>query len=213
MRLGSDLLRSTIETTVKILDKQGKMPNAPEEFGSKAISELIDDGTVVVNIDNKYPQALGINQIMDRVRIWGNSSWDLIHNGDQASPFFTSDFASAIEVSNDPRILNRLVPLAPDFAIRIRPDLNARHRQCDHSFPAFRYQTLRPDNSGIRKINAAIVQCAEGLVFFRDQREWSARFLEKNRHYWIEPNTTQIPVNKGFMNVSTMRIKRKPPEG
>jgi hypothetical protein len=59
---------------------------------------------------------------MERVNIWGNSAWDIIVNEhDKGSSFFTSDFANGIELSDDPRIINRLMPLAPDLAVRISP--------------------------------------------------------------------------------------------
>jgi hypothetical protein len=39
------------------------------------------------------------------------------------SLFFTSDFPAAIEKTDDLRILNRIVPLAPNLVLRIRPNL------------------------------------------------------------------------------------------
>jgi hypothetical protein len=209
MRLGADPLRSSVKATAKILDRQGKIPRAPEELGQRSISDLIDSGEVLINIDEKYPQAIGITQILDRLGIWANCAWELIHNDHQSSPFFTSDFASAIERSDDPRILNRLVPLTPDFAIRIRPSFNAKKHRKDFEFPKFQCRTIRAEHQEVRSINEAIVRCAENFIFFRQRQNWVEPFLKKNKGYWIEPHTIEIPVERGFLNVSTMRIGLK----
>lgn len=209
MRLGADPLRSSVKATAKILDRQGKISRAPEELGQRSTSDLIDSGEVLIDIDEKYPQAIGITQILDRLGIWANSAWDLIHNEHQANPFFTSDFASAIEPSDDPRILNRLVPLTPDFAIRIRPSFNAEEHRKDFEFRRFRPRMVSARHKEVRNINESIARCAENLIFFRDRQNWVEPFLCKNKKYWIEPHTIEFPVERGFLNVSTMRIALK----
>jgi len=208
MRLHSDPLRNSVEATGKILDSQGGIPRAPDALGGKTFTELIENGEIEVAIDGKYPQALGVSGIMSRVGIWGNCNWDIIVNNDaQNSPFFTTDFPGAIERSDDPRILNRLVPLAPDLAVRIRPNFAAKDLEEDLSFPAFGCRMVRPKPRDIRAINRSIVQCAEELVFFRDHEKWVEPFLNKNRTYRIGPGTTQLQTDQGFVLVSTMRIQ------
>ena len=56
------------------------MPNAPEELGGKTLSELLADGTVVLNIDGKYPQAIGIGNVMRHANNFGNCHWDILIN-------------------------------------------------------------------------------------------------------------------------------------
>ncbi len=151
----------------------------------------MENGDINVTIDEKYPQALGINGIMERVNIWGNSAWDIIVNEhDKGSSFFTSDFANGIELSDDPRIINRLMPLAPDLAVRISPG------SC---CPGFEH--------GLRLFAVACLRLPEELVFFRDNHEWVERFLNKNRSYRVEPITTEIKTPTGYALVSTIRVK------
>jgi hypothetical protein len=208
MRLGSGPLRSSVEATSKILDASGELSRAPDVLGGKSFTELIENGVIKVTIDEKYPQALGIHGIMDRVNIWGNSAWDIIINEHHKhSSFFTSDTASGIELSDDPRIINRLVPLAPDLAVRIRPDLAARELNMDVTFGAFRCRLLTPSRKEVRAINQAIVRCSEELVFFRDNHDWVERFLYKNRTYRVEPITTAAKTPTGYKLVSTIRVK------
>lgn len=208
MRIGSGPLRSAVEATGKILDASGEIPRAPEVLGGKSYTELIESGDIKTNIDEKYPQALGVDGIMDRVKIWGNSAWEIIVNEHaNDSPFFTSDFASGIELSDDPRIVNRLIPLAPDLALRICPDLTAQDPSRDLTFRGFRCRLLALPRSGIRSINESIVRCGEELVFFRDKQDWMPRFLNKNRNFRVEPMTAEIKTSTGYMLVSTVRIK------
>ncbi|KYG21733.1 hypothetical protein SE92_16995 [Bradyrhizobium sp. AT1] len=208
MRVHAGPLRSTVEATGKILDASGEIPKTPEVLGGKGYTELIESGIIKTTIDEKYPQALGIDGIVDRVNIWGNSAWDILINEHAGnSPFFTTDFASGIELSDDPRIINRLVPLGPDLAIRIRPDLDARDLNKDTTFKAFRCRLLTPSRSEVRVINRTIVRCGEEFVFFRDNHGWVEDFLNKNRSFRVEPVTREIKTPTGYALVSTIRVK------
>jgi hypothetical protein len=207
MRLGADPLRREVEATAKILDRQGAIPKAPAILGGKSITELLADASVEISIDEKYPQALGITGILHRVGIWGNSPWDILLNGEAQSPFFTNDFAGTIERSSDPRVLNRVFPLAPDLAVRIRPDIAAKKLSGDFSFPSFRARLVKPSFQETCGVNRGIVRCAEDLVFFGQLSEWVEGFLRKNRSFRLEPETAQIPVGGGFLNLSTIRIR------
>ena len=208
MRLHAGPLRSMVEATGKILDASGEIPRAPEALGGKSYTELIESGILKTTIHEKYPQALGISGIMQRVNIWGNSAWDIIVNENaRDSPFFTSDFACGIELADDPRIINRLVPLAPDLALRIRPDLDARDLNMDATFNAFRCRLQTPSRQEIRAINQIIARCGEELVFFRDNHDWVEGFLNKHRSFRIEPVSAEIKTPSGYALVSTIRVK------
>jgi hypothetical protein len=202
MRLGAGPLRKAIEATTAILDSRGELPQAPEELGSKSMSQLLRDGTIKVNVDQKYPQAIGISAILDFVGVFGNSAWELIHNNEPHSPFFTSDFPAAIEPSG--QTLGRVVPLAPDFAVRILPDRTANNARADRTFSAFRSRAVVAKPAVVRAINQTVVRSAEELVFFRDDRDWVCLFLTRNARFRIEVTTQKVPFGRDFLNVSSM---------
>jgi hypothetical protein len=206
MRLGADPLRTVVEATAAILDTTGQLPPAPEALGRQNMSQLISEGVVKVDVDPKYPQAIGISTILDRVCMWGNSVWDLIHNAEPDSPFLTSDFPAAIERSSNGQILARIVPLTPDFSVRIHPDRVSRDRRQDMTFSAFRPRVLAARLSVVRAINESIARSAEELVFFRDRRDWVVPFLTKNARFRIEATTKKVPFGESFMNISSMAI-------
>jgi hypothetical protein len=92
MRINSGPLKTVVEQTGHMLDAQGEIPRAPSALGGKSLSELLSSGEVLVDIDPKYPQSIGIRSILSQTLTLGNFTWDILLNGWDDSPFFTSDF-------------------------------------------------------------------------------------------------------------------------
>jgi hypothetical protein len=205
MRIHTGPLQSMLQSTAAILDKQGLISRAPPELGSKRLTELLRDKAVTFSIDQKYPQALGISTIIGRVSVYGNSAWEVLLNEEPECPYFTSDFPVAIEATGH-RTMNWIVPLTPDLAIRIIPDIRLSGTTPDLSFRKFTSRQRKLGRAEVAEINRLIVRCAEDLVFYRDDRTWTGDFIAKNRHYRIETVTDQIPHHTGFMIISTQRI-------
>lgn len=206
MRIHTEPLRSTLEVTAAMLDGQGLIPPAPPELGNKSITELLESGEVVFTVDPKYPQSMGIQTILARLSVWGNSGWEILINEHEDSPFFTSDYPIVIERSQDPRVLNRIVPLAPNLAIRIYPDLEQR-KKIDLEFNRMRFRTEKIKRSDVMRINAAIVQCAETTVYSSHNRPWVAGFIDKYSRFRIEPETQKLSTRQGQILLSTMSIR------
>lgn len=206
MRIHSGPLKATLESTAAILDAQGLIPKAPQALGEKSITELLADGTVKFSVDPKYPQAIGISNVLHHVSVFGNSPWDILHNGEADNPFFTSDYPAAIEVMDLNTPINRIVPLAPDLAIRIRPDIQLSGTKPDLGFAKFKAVPRRLKRAEILGLNRLIVRCAEDLILYRDDREWIEGFVAKNRSYHVEPVTQKLPHGTGDLLVSTQRI-------
>lgn len=165
MRIQSGPLKSIVEAEAAIMDAQGLMPPAPAVLGGKSLTELLHNGTVKVTIDPKYPQAMGIDLILKFVTNFGNFKWEILHNKFDDSPFFTSDFPAAIEKTDDPRILNRIVPLAPNLALRIKPDITLDTGKADLSFANFAYCSRDIGHEEVVRLNCLFVRCAEDTVF------------------------------------------------
>lgn len=206
MRLHSDPLKAQLEATAAILDKQGVIPKSPEILGEKSITELLADGTVKFTVDPKYPQAIAIANILHHTSVFGNSPWEILHNGERESPFFTSDYPAAMETFDLNTPINRIVPLAPDIAVRIKPDISLSGRKPDITFAKFNATFRYLKRAEVLEINRLLVRCAEELIFFRDDRDWVEGFVDKNRRYRIEPVTHKLPHNSGHLLVSTHRI-------
>jgi hypothetical protein len=213
MRMQSGPLKSAVETTAAIMDAQGALPPSPAQLGGACLTDLLRDGTIEVTIDPKYPQAIGVQSILRFVALFGNFKWEILRNQFEDSPFFTSDFPAAIEPTDVPGIVNRIVPLAPTLAIRIIPDLTIDKSRADVSFPNFQFRRRDIDREEVEWLNLLIVRCAEETVFYRDDLSWVRPFVTANRHYRIEPYTTSTQTPTGKLLVFSQRIIASGPLG
>ena len=203
MRINAELPKVGVENSIALLEAHGRLPPRPAELVGESLK---------AEIDPKFPQALGIASIRERTAIFGNSQWEVLHNGFDDSPFFTSDFPAAIERTGDLRIVNRIIPLAPSLALRIRPDPTLGTRRADFSFANVRYRSRNLGHEELVMLNRLIVQCAEETVFYRDDHQWVRPFIAKNRHYRIELRTSRIPTpTGGTFLISTQRIVASTP--
>ncbi|HVB15716.1 MAG TPA: hypothetical protein VNF04_04225 [Stellaceae bacterium] len=155
--------------------------------------------------DRKSPPAVSIDALYDRIALWGNSPWQILLNRDATTPFFTSDYPIVLE-ARDAFLANWIVPLAPDLAVRVIPDIRLRGTRPDLSFSKFAFQPQVPRRNELVEINRLIVRSAEDMVFYRDDRSWIADFIAKNRHYRIEAVAQRIPYGEGYFNAATQRI-------
>jgi hypothetical protein len=210
MRIGTPPLKAQLDAEARRLDKQGVFEKAPPSLGGKSMTELLDDGTVNFSVDQKYPQALGISGITYRQSVWGNSSWEVLRNTDPDVSFCTSDFPVAIEHRPDGGV-NRIVPLAPDLAVRIIPDNRLRGAPPDLSFGNFSCRYRPAGRADVVGINRTIVQCAEEVVFFRDDTDWVKPFVSKNRYFRIETVIDQIRFRNRVVPTATQRIVERRP--
>lgn len=208
MRIHAAPLKSNVEVVAANLEAKGAILPPPPQLGGATLTDLLKSGKVELTIDPKFPQAMAINTILQGAVALGNFKWEVLHNGFEENPFFTSDYPAAIESTADPKILNRIIPLAPDLALRIRPDPIAKRD--DWSFASFGYQSRKIHRREVVQINRQIVRCAEDVVFFRDEKEWVRRFVERNRHYRIEAVTTKIPASSGTYLWTKLQVRQTP---
>jgi hypothetical protein len=195
------------EEASKILDSQGIIPPPPKEIGETSLTDLLNSRKLNIEIDPKYPQAIGIDSILSIVGKFGNFNWEILVNPFVENPFFTSDFPVAIEKSTDPRIRNRIIPLTPSLGLRIIPVYSRHKSQTDLLFSHFRSSTKTLRLEEVKNINKLIVRCAENLVFFRDNYDWIPNFVKKNAGFHIEPRIQKIPCGKGVQLLQTFVIE------
>ena len=196
IRLQSGLGKSAVAETSQAAIERGLIPPLPPELKGTDVEELFR--AIRVEIDPKYPQAIGISTILEQVNGLRNFEWEILHNDTQDSPFFTSDFPIAIEEAERPRILNKVVPLLPDLAVRIRLGLPNDVPGTDFTFTNFRCRSRQIRHQEVVKLNRLIVRCAEELVFYRDDRPWVLPFINKNRRYRVETVTKRLKTPGGI---------------
>jgi hypothetical protein len=206
MRINSEPFRSSLEETGRILDARGEIGTPPAELGATSLRDLFNRKLARVEVDPKYPQAVGIASIHRMTNTFGNFGWEVLINRHADSPYFTSDFPVTIEPTADPRIIKRIVPLSPTVAVRLHPNLAQDTSSVDFSFREFRCRVRTPSRQEIGIVNRLLVQGAESLVFYRDAHAWVEPFVRKNAAYRIEAHTQRMPYNTGSLLLSSLRL-------
>lgn len=207
MRLGCAPYEAGLPIEAKLLDRAGEFDPMPPELGEKSVTELIDEGSLVFDINARYPQAIGISNIIDHVTAYGNFHWDILINEHAETPFFTSDFPVAVEASRDPRLVNRVVPLTPKLAVRICPRIELSGRKLEPTFERFSFTVLRPPRQEILGLNRTVVRSAETMVFYPMAAPWVARFVGKHAKFRAEIETTNIPDGTGYLTMSRTGVR------
>lgn len=195
MRINSGPLEGSLGVAAKLLNTQGVFPPPPPELGGKDLAELLASGKIKFDVDPKYPQAIGIANILDRVVRFGDAEWTLLVNEHEDCPFFTSDFPVGIQAFTDTSVFDRVAPLTPTLAVSIRPRDKLQTASFDFNhFSLKRRKLKRPEAAAINRL---LVRCAEDTVLFSDDQPWIAGFIEKNRHFRIETKEFDHPAAGG----------------
>jgi len=179
MRTHADQLASTLEETARQLDKRGQIAAPPPSLAGATLTELLNNRKITIDVDPKYPQAIGIAQIFSSAQTLGNFHWEVLINEHADSPFFTSDFPVTIEEGEHPFILNRIVPLTPRIAVRLRPRLDVDPSEMDFSYAYFTKRLMKVSRNEVMAVNRLIVRCAEKLVFYSQDLPWIKGFVKK----------------------------------
>jgi hypothetical protein len=80
------------------------------------------------------------------------------------TPFFTSDYPVALAVGDPSTPINRVVPLAPDLAVRIKPDIRLARAPDDLTFTMFKSARRALKRHEVVNLNRLIVQCAHHYI-------------------------------------------------
>ena len=187
MRIRSEQHKTLVIATARKIDAMGILPSPPSELNAKSFSELLSEGKISIKVDPKHPQAVGISLISQLIKAYGNFKWDILINPFENSPFFTSDYPIAIERANNLGIINRIIPLSPWLAVKIRPDLTQDKEKIESlSFHNFRSSFRELKHKEVIAINTILVRCAESIVFYYREHEWIHNFVKHNASFRIE---------------------------
>jgi hypothetical protein len=105
--------------------------------------------------------------------------------------------------------LNKIIPLAPNLAIRVIPERTFDKSRADFTFANFSSHSRNVNRHEVMKINRLIVRCAEETVFYRDNYPWVQPFIAKNRFYRIEASTRKISTQLGRVSFLAQRIVQR----
>lgn len=207
MRVNAEPLRASVEAVAAIVEASGQLPPAPASLGGKTLTELVRDGTIDIKIDAKFPQAIGISRILDLSGWLESCDWEFLHSSSSAKAFPTSDFPVAIERPDPGRPMVRVVPLAPDLAVRIVPCRTTMARAREGYGMGKRWHRSAGGHEVV-ELSRTIVRSAEELVFFSDDLPWMGPFVEANRDYRVTATTTSAPTGHGSALMMAMGVSK-----
>ncbi|MBW2603071.1 MAG: DUF4238 domain-containing protein [Deltaproteobacteria bacterium] len=208
MRIHSEILQVFVEETAKKISSKRTLRPPPIDLGGKNLYDYLENKNIRMKVNPKFPQAVGITEILNITKQYGNYDWDILINPFNDSPFFTSDFPIAIECTEKLHVHNLIIPLAPDVSVRIRSNHTSKQEQKDYSFSGFQRTIQKLNRTEVKTINRLIVRCAETMVFFRDQYEWISNFVKKNACFRIKTRTQKVADNKGGLLWNIVEIAK-----
>ncbi len=208
MRLGAESLSRLARTEVELLDRNGILDRAPAELGGKSATELLGEGGLRIDTDVKFPQAMGISGIVGLTKSFATFHWEiLVNTQSDRFPFVTSDYPAAIEGLGKQIPANRVVPLRPNLAVRILPQI--RPEGSLENASDFRFKFHRVSPSEVRKINVAIARSAENIVFAPTNEPWVKKLVAKNRNYHLELEHAREAKGSGFLLLNSIVVQEK----
>jgi Protein of unknown function (DUF4238) len=206
MRLGADSLTHLAHTEIELMDRMGDFDDIPQELGNKTASELVHEDILRIETDAKYPQAMGISKIVGLTQSFSTFHWEILLNPKaDRFPFVTSDYPAAIEGLGRQVPANRIIPLRPDLALRILPQIRPKGRPDLES--DFRFKLTRATPTHVRSVNMAIVRSAENLVFSSTNAPWVQTLVTKNARYRLELEHTRTPKGSGFLLLDSVIVR------
>jgi Protein of unknown function (DUF4238) len=206
MRLGADTLTHLAHSEVELMDRMGKLDRAPEALGNKTATELIHEGSLRIETDSKYPQAMGISGIVGLTQAFSTFHWEILLNPKAGRfPFVTSDYPAAVEGLGRQVPATRIIPLRPDLALRIMPQIRPKGRPDLES--DFRFKLTRATPTHVRSVNMAIVRSAENLVFSSINAPWIQTLVTKNKRYRLELENTRAQKGSGFLHLNSVIVR------
>lgn len=209
-RIAKSVIENSLEAYGALMAAKNTHPQSP--YLPETDLSSTSQKPVKIQTNYKYAQSFGITKLMERLYLFGNSTWDIIFNNFSDSAFFTSDYPVAvIESENDPRFKDRIFPLAPDIAIRIRINIDYKYIGVNR-LRTFRYRFVEPGRNAILSINRSIIKCAENNIYYRDECSWVLPFVTKNRFFRVEPALQHIPFGQRDFVTTEIAVRRHIPE-
>ena len=205
-RLGADSLTHLTHSEIELMDRMGKLDRAPAELGNKTATELIRDGSVRIETDRKFPQAMGISGIVGLTQAYSTFHWEVFLNPKaDRFPFLTSHYPAAIEGLGRQVPASRVISLRPDLALRILPQIRPKGRPDLES--DFRFKITRATPSHVQSVNMAIARSAENLVFSPIKAPWVGTLVAKNARYRLELDHMRTPKGSGFLLLNSVVVR------
>ena len=194
--MADNIFMSTLEENKKLSDEK-----------KAVLRKEFQDNKIKIKIDRKFAHAQGMLVLIGILNQFCCSRWVVLIN-DSSTPFITSDNPAVLYyIDNNPQIGQIYIPLKPNMAILIAPDLSNEDpnhedvKRYDHS--QYRFGTIKPPY--VEKFNKQIIKSAEKTVIHRCKEDWLKELVKKHRNWRVEAITSYLPTDNGVITISRER--------
>lgn len=210
LRLNNPFLKAILRDMAVGLERRNLIPGSEKKMIARGLAR----GTVDFKVDGRYSQAIEAEDMDKVIGLLTHGDWEVLHNRFSDCPFFTSDYPIALEVSKSiPWINNKIIPLSPSLAIRIKPSTDTKRQELP--FVNFSVKRRALSRGEVKMINTLIVRSAEEIVVYLKEYDWTLDFINRNRHFWIDGVVTKRVVSEKerlFINRHQLLKRPAPPE-
>lgn len=207
MRLNSVPMEETLKSVVRGMESGGLFSHIPYPMDGKSITDLMAEGLIDLKVDPKYPQAIGISSIFSMLFTLGNFDWNIMHNPFSAdTPFITSDYPIAITEGYDNIVLDKVIPLSIDLALRISPNVNIIPKKIRSNFNQLRFRKSFLSREEVLEVNQLVVRCAETEVYFARTHDWITQLVKANARFRIETTVENFRFGSGMLQKASLSV-------
>ncbi len=210
LRLNNPFLKAILRDMAVGLERRNLIPGLEK----KMIARGLERGAVDFKVDGRYSQAIEAEDMDKVIGLLTHGDWEVLHNRFSDNPFYTSDYPIALEVSKTiPWINNKIIPLSPSLAIRIKPRTDTKRQE--QPFVNLSVKRRALSRGEVKMINTLVVRSAEEIVVYLKEHDWTLDFINRNRYFWIDGVVTKRVVSENeslFINRQRLLERSAPPE-
>jgi hypothetical protein len=172
-----------------VYDKlEAKEYSNPNSKYRDVIETIRKHGGTKIEVDNKYPMAIGITNLIRIQSVISRSPW-IVFKNETSVPFVTSDNPVCLQY-HESGFADFYCPLTPWLAIVIHPIRETEEAGPDH------VGAFKPE--GIAKMNQLVVQSAEDLVICNDFED-AEKLIKEFQDWQVELRKIKIPSGNGHV--------------
>lgn len=214
-RLGSELCGNMAARHMLFDNRMSRKYHRPAKLSADAIDAL-RNGTVEVRGTPDYAKSIATRNVLKTAWTVYHLDWTVMENRTDR-PFVTTDHPVGMEDQGFiGSIAERFIPITPTLCVHLRiPRRRSRPgvklASVDPTQPSRGMTTfIGAQLSEVKRVNRALVQCAEDLVFSSKSDDGIRRLIGKYSEYQIEMDFITIPESENSeLHGFATRVRRR----
>jgi len=188
-------LEALVKTEMKILYKNGQLPEPPKEL-ENTLEDI--EANIKVDVDSKYPRAKVAGTLHGSTETIFKSAWMRVENNSN-TPFITSDNPCCLWYNGNSDLPMIYLPLTPKVAVLVKPFINKEDtKHYDHSADDSRI--AKPEF--VKTLNEQVIKHAEEKVISNYKSDEILKEVTAYKDWKFDCKIQKIPFERGELIVS-----------